>query len=143
MDFLGEHIDRISGVAIYNIFADHSMTQFLPESISKLPILLVPPPLTPHEILAGIIKDEISTFSAGGMVTALSDLGIALDFSLNVEPKEQKISLGKDLFSAENETVMAPLVDGCVCFTCKKHHRAYIHHLLKCHEMTAWVLLQM
>jgi queuine tRNA-ribosyltransferase accessory subunit len=143
MDFLSQHVDRLSGLAIYNIFPDHPITQFLPESMSTLPILLVPPPMTPHEILAGIISEEISMFSAGGMVTAMSDLGIALDFSLKTHPKENKIPLGTDLFNTENQVLMTPLVDECTCFTCKKYHRAYIHHLLKCHEMTAWVLLQM
>ena len=32
-------------------------------------------------------------------------------------------------------------VAGCDCFTCTNHSRAYIHHLLQCHEMTAAVLL--
>jgi tRNA-guanine family transglycosylase len=27
------------------------------------------------------------------------------------------------------------------CLACKEHTRAYIHHLLKCNEMTAHVLL--
>jgi queuine tRNA-ribosyltransferase accessory subunit len=142
MDFLAENAERLDGLAIYNIFPDHPITQFLPDGVSHLPILLVPSPTTPHEILAGILSDEISTFTAGGMITSMSDLGIALDFSLNKESQE-KLPLGKDMFSSENEDIMAPLADECQCFTCKNHYRAYIHHLLKCHEMTGWVLLQM
>ncbi|EGC33155.1 hypothetical protein DICPUDRAFT_37191, partial [Dictyostelium purpureum] len=34
-----------------------------------------------------------------------------------------------------------PLFDGCECFTCKQHTKAYIHHLLNTHEMLAEVLL--
>jgi len=143
MDFLAENVSKLSGIAIYNTFPDHPITQFLPEKLAQLPILLVPSPLTPHEILTSIISDQVSTFTAGGMVTAMSDLGIALDFHLFPKTAERNIPLGKDLFLTEHEDVMTPLVDGCTCFTCKNHYRAYIHHLLKCHEMTAWVLLQM
>jgi len=35
----------------------------------------------------------------------------------------------------------SPLVDGCKCYTCRKHSRAYIHHLLNTHEMLAQTLL--
>jgi queuine tRNA-ribosyltransferase accessory subunit len=143
MDFLAANASRISGIALYNIFPDHAITRFLPDELSHLPIILVPSPVTPHEMLAGIISDEVGVFTAGGMITSMSDLGIALDFKLDPDTKGEKVSLGKDLFSTENEEIMGPLVDGCQCFTCKNHFRAYIHHLLKCHEMTAWVLLQM
>eukprot|EP00899_Mesostigma_viride_P008366 jgi/Mesvir1/17530/Mv08782-RA.1 len=36
----------------------------------------------------------------------------------------------------------APILKGCSCYTCKNHTRAYLHHLLNCHEMTAEVLLE-
>lgn len=85
-------------------------------------------------------------FTAGGMITSMSDLGVALDFRLsplNEGKGEGKRPLGRDTFNEENEEDMRPLMEGCECFTCTNHHRAYIHHLLKCHEMTAWVLLQL
>ena len=34
-----------------------------------------------------------------------------------------------------------PLVFGCDCYSCKNHHKAYIFHLLECHEMTGTVLI--
>lgn len=37
----------------------------------------------------------------------------------------------------------APLVKDCQCYTCRNHHRSYIHHLLKTKEMLATVLLQL
>jgi queuine tRNA-ribosyltransferase subunit QTRTD1 len=144
VDYLAANASRLAGVAIYNIFPDHPITQFLPDELAQLPILLVPSPVTPHEILASILSDEIGLFTAGGMVSSMSDLGIALDFSLTLHSEIiEKRPLGVDMFSEDNAAVVKPLVDGCECFTCKNHHRAYIHHLLKCHEMTAWVLLQM
>jgi queuine tRNA-ribosyltransferase accessory subunit len=36
-----------------------------------------------------------------------------------------------------------PLLEGCTCFTCRKHSRAYVHHLLMSHEMLAHVLLEL
>ncbi|KAI9505649.1 tRNA-guanine(15) transglycosylase-like protein, partial [Coemansia spiralis] len=36
----------------------------------------------------------------------------------------------------------SPLVKECNCYTCRNHHRAYIHHLLMTKEMLATVLLQ-
>eukprot|EP00884_Botryococcus_braunii_P013285 jgi/Botrbrau1/21958/Bobra.0249s0081.1 len=36
-----------------------------------------------------------------------------------------------------------PLLVGCQCFTCRKHSRAYVHHLLMSHEMLAQVLLEL
>jgi queuine tRNA-ribosyltransferase accessory subunit len=146
IDFLASNASQIHGLAVYNIFPDQSIQQYLTSDLSSLPIMLVPSPLTPHEILSTIISDGVSHFTAGGWITSMSDLGVALDFSLTPKTGSKgrdKRLLGRDLFAPENEEDMGPLVDSCECFTCKNHHRAYIHHLLKCHEMTAWVLLQL
>ncbi|KAI8476810.1 MAG: tRNA-guanine(15) transglycosylase-like protein [Monoraphidium minutum] len=35
-----------------------------------------------------------------------------------------------------------PLVEGCSCYACRNHTRAYVHHLLHTHEMLASVLLE-
>jgi queuine tRNA-ribosyltransferase accessory subunit len=145
MDFLSANASKIHGIAIYNIFPDQSIQRYLPKELSSLPVMLVPSPLTPHEILSAIVSDGVSCFTAGGMITSMSDLGIALAFKLDPEETTQtdtKRPLGRDMFMEENEDDMSGLVPGCECFTCTHHHRAYIHHLLKCHEMTAWVLLQ-
>lgn len=36
-----------------------------------------------------------------------------------------------------------PLLQGCRCFACRQHSRAYVHHLLMSHEMLAHVLLDL
>lgn len=36
-----------------------------------------------------------------------------------------------------------PLVEGCPCYTCRQHTRAYLYHLLDRHEMLAPTLLQL
>lgn len=37
----------------------------------------------------------------------------------------------------------SPILRGCQCFTCKNHTRAYLHHLLNVHEMTAPILIDL
>ncbi|KAL9274924.1 Queuine tRNA-ribosyltransferase accessory subunit 2-like protein [Drosera capensis] len=37
---------------------------------------------------------------------------------------------------------VSPIVDGCSCYTCRTHTRAYLHHLLNVHEMLAQILLE-
>jgi len=39
------------------------------------------------------------------------------------------------------EDDFTPLVEGCQCYTCRNHTRAYIRHLFKCQEATAATLL--
>jgi tRNA-guanine family transglycosylase len=47
-----------------------------------------------------------------------------------------------DLKSPNFENDHNILLKGCECFTCKSNlTRAYIHHLLKCHELNANTLL--
>ncbi|KNE68085.1 tRNA-guanine transglycosylase, various specificities [Allomyces macrogynus ATCC 38327] len=40
-----------------------------------------------------------------------------------------------------HRTSKAPLRDGCSCWACQRHNRAYVYHLLDCHEMLGWTLL--
>ncbi|KAJ1725610.1 hypothetical protein LPJ53_000280 [Coemansia erecta] len=47
-----------------------------------------------------------------------------------------------DLWQESMFSDFGPLVEGCECFTCRTHHRAYIHHLLMTKEMLSTVLLQ-
>ncbi|XP_077592323.1 queuine tRNA-ribosyltransferase accessory subunit 2 [Stigmatopora nigra] len=38
---------------------------------------------------------------------------------------------------------LRPLVDGCGCYCCQNHQRAYVHHLLATNELLAGVLLML
>lgn len=49
-----------------------------------------------------------------------------------------KINLWSEVYVRDK----SPLVPQCRCDTCRNHSRAYIHHLLVTHEMTASVLLE-
>jgi queuine tRNA-ribosyltransferase subunit QTRTD1 len=48
-----------------------------------------------------------------------------------------------NLWAVRHRLDKGPLVQGCSCFTCQNHSRAYINHLLHTHEMLAGVLLEM
>lgn len=41
---------------------------------------------------------------------------------------------------ARCRTDKGPLVQGCTCYACKRHNRAYIHHLLQSNEMLVSVI---
>ncbi|CAD2217098.1 queuine tRNA-ribosyltransferase [Angomonas deanei] len=64
--------------------------------------------------------------------------GIALNLTLNKPSAEPVfIDLNDDHFTFD----IQPLSEGCACFTCRSHHRAYIHHLLTVQEMNSEILL--
>lgn len=44
-----------------------------------------------------------------------------------------------NLWALAYRTDRRPLLPGCTCFACANHTRAYLHHLLQTHEMTAQV----
>lgn len=44
-----------------------------------------------------------------------------------------------NLWALAYRTDRRPLLPGCTCFACANHTRAYVHHLLQTHEMTAQV----
>ena len=46
-----------------------------------------------------------------------------------------------DLRAAQYGFDRGPLVDGCPCAACRKHTRAYLHHLVRARELTAVRLL--
>lgn len=67
-------------------------------------------------------------------------MGFALDMSTCEEAAgDTKINL----LDTKHKEDTRPLVEGCECFSCQSHTRAYIHHLLLVHEMTAQILLEL
>nr|NLI50131.1 tRNA guanosine(34) transglycosylase Tgt [Propionibacterium sp.] len=45
-----------------------------------------------------------------------------------------------NLLTAANRRALAPLEDGCDCYTCTHYTRSYVHHLFKAREMLAATL---
>ncbi|XP_061484343.1 queuine tRNA-ribosyltransferase accessory subunit 2 [Rhineura floridana] len=103
----------------------------------------------------------------------VTERGSALSFSYNYKPDPETAVLkengktdvgGTEDGKTKNETVhgaqeitsfeinlkekryqddFSPLVHGCLCYCCKNHSRAYVHHLLVTNELLAGVLLMM
>lgn len=73
----------------------------------------------------------------------LADKGIALVMDVNEDNNNLSAASEPqiDLNSAEFTYDIGPLCHDCSCYTCKRHNRAYIHHLLTVQEMNSGILL--
>ena len=129
----------ISGLVLYNATSVLS----IPNSLSYLPRMLTADSRNPHKLLEAVAAGM--DLFAVPFVGAATDAGIALDFSFAVqepEPSNNILPLGVDMWSVAYAIDTAPLRDNCECYTCTRHHRAYLQHLLSAKEMLGWVLLQ-
>ncbi|KAL7816947.1 tRNA-guanine transglycosylase family protein [Trichoderma aethiopicum] len=131
--------DQIEGLAVYG-------TNLLPELVNyppltPLPKLSMDPPKTPHQVLRQVsLGIDICTV---GFSNSTSDAGVAMTFSFPPPSVDSGVRpLGINMWSPEHKVAVVPLVEGCPCYTCTKHHRAYLHHLLNAKEMLGWNLLQ-
>lgn len=139
-------VDKLSGLAVYDIDILPDLAE-LP-SLLPLPRLSLDAPKGPHETLRQISLG-VDVFLLP-FVNAVSDAGVAMNFAFPPPPPPTSqdangsdlLPLGDDLTSADNAISLAPIVDGCACYACSSHHRAYLHHLLNAREMLAWTLLQ-
>ncbi|KAA8580756.1 hypothetical protein FQN60_013714 [Etheostoma spectabile] len=60
---------------------------------------------------------------------------------LNLDDQTQMTSFEINLKDKSYQDDFRPLVEGCGCYCCKNHQRAYLHHLLVTNELLAGVLL--
>ncbi|XP_034428346.1 queuine tRNA-ribosyltransferase accessory subunit 2 isoform X1 [Hippoglossus hippoglossus] len=60
---------------------------------------------------------------------------------LNPDDQTQMTSFEINLKDKRYQDDFRPLVEGCGCYCCKNHQRAYLHHLLVTNELLAGVLL--
>ena len=133
-------VDKISGLAVYGLVSAASV----PASLGHLPRFYAEPLGTPHDVLDTIAAGlDLVTVS---FVNEVSDAGTALNFlfpqASSPEEGKKKVPLGLDLWQAMFATDVSSLSADCKCYTCRNHHRAYIHHLFNAREMLGWVLLQ-
>lgn len=137
-DLAEDYRTRLSGLAVYS----SSTAIDLPQALSSLPRVCFSDPGSPHAVLKDIgLGIDLFTLS---FITSSSEHGIALEFNFPDPGNERNPPkpLGYDLWATGQETSLLPLSSGCKCFTCVRHHRAYVHHLLQTKEMLAWTLLQ-
>ncbi|KAK1058019.1 hypothetical protein LTR12_000030 [Friedmanniomyces endolithicus] len=142
---MGELAHEVSGLAIY----DMSSVEDLPEALQHLPRLDLTEPRTPHQVLQRIaLGMDVLTVP---FVTVATDAGIALAFTsaaptaslgANGDHPLDALPLGIDMWLPTHAVDLSALVEGCRCYTCTNHHRAYLQHLLVAKEMLGWVLLQ-
>lgn len=140
---LGDEYKRhISGLCIYS----PSSVVGLPDSLKDMPTICLSDPTTPQAIL-GAIHAGVDLITVP-FVTQTSEHGIALTFTFSSSTADTDTNttpnkpLGIDLWSTAHAKDLSPLVPNCPCYTCTRHHRAYVHHLLQASEMLAWTLLQ-
>lgn len=138
---LDDHLEHISGLAFY----DCDNAYDLPDELVNLPRLSFCEPSTPHRLLYEIsLGMDVLVIP---FINESTDAGIALDFTFpqpnkSKDSAEIKAPLGTDMWSETHALDLKPLREGCECYSCKTHHRAYIQHLLAAKEMLAWVLIQ-
>ncbi|KAI0805686.1 tRNA-guanine transglycosylase [Xylaria sp. FL0064] len=131
---------KVSGLAVYDADVLPDLSNH--EPLVPLPRLSLHYTATPQEVLRQVqLGVDVFTVS---FLNSISDAGIALSFAF---PPPSDISsgikpLGINMWSPEHEVAVKPLVDDCKCYTCTKHHRAFLHHLLNAKEMLGWTLLQ-
>lgn len=140
-DALADDIPSFNGLAIYSL---DSLSD-LPASLESLPRLGFTHPKTPHELLSHISAGlDILTIP---FLDTATDAGIAFNFTFPApDPTTTKTTpeprpLGTNLWAPEYATSLTRLSINCTCYTCTRHHRAYLQHLLQAKEMLAWVLL--
>lgn len=135
-DLQDEYKGHISGLCIYS----PATAAGLPDLLRHLPRICLSNPATPQALLASIhMGVDMITIP---FVTQSSEVGIALSFSFPGSSTEVTQPLGIDLWSTSYATDTSSLSENCKCYTCRRHHRAYVHHLLQANEMLAWTLLQ-
>lgn len=137
-DLAEEYRDLISGIALYSC----KTAADLPQGLTDLPRLSLSDPASPHALLENMARGaDLLTVP---FIASSSDYGIALSFEFPGPTLDMDMPqpLGFDLWSPAHENSLSPLSSGCDCYTCTRHHSAYIHHLLHAKEMLAWTLLQ-
>lgn len=103
----------------------------------------------PEEVLQGI-DSGVDLFDTT-YIYHLTKGGFALTFPLerivrnvsdpqlsNMGSDGTKINLNSEVYRKDD----VPIVDGCRCYTCQNHTKAYINHLLSVNEMLALILLE-
>jgi queuine tRNA-ribosyltransferase len=134
-------VDKISGLAIYDAY----LLDELPDQLHHLPRLSFHVPVSPQELLRHVSLG-VDVFTVPFLADA-TDAGIVLDFTFPVPAQDKEISarrsLGIDMWSDDHALSVTPLSEGCTCYACTMHHRAFLQHLLAAKEMLGWVLIQL
>ncbi|KAL5604200.1 hypothetical protein BROUX41_002181 [Berkeleyomyces rouxiae] len=150
---LAELASQLDGLALYDAQLLTELEADSYQSLAHLPRLALASPKTPHDLLRDVsLGVDIMT---APFLNAISDAGVCLTFSLpasgssasssesqDSQQEKQLLPSGTDMWDTANQADVKPFVENCSCYSCTKHHRAYVHHLLQAKEMLGWALLQ-
>jgi queuine tRNA-ribosyltransferase len=130
--------ESLSGLAVYDTNMLPEMTSY--EPLEALPKLSMDAAKSPRELLRQVsLGMDLCTVP---FINNVSDAGIALSFTFPAPEADDILPLGVNMWSMEHQTSLQPLIEGCTCYACQKHHRAFLQHLLNAKEMLGWNLLQ-
>lgn len=139
LERLSEEAGALSGLALYDVDLAPELAEY--PSLSTLPRLVLQTPQTPQELLRQISLGADMTLVP--FINDATDAGIALTFTFPApSPSSTPLPLGSNLWDDENKTSLAPFMEGCACYACTSHHRAFLHHLFNANEMLSWTLVQ-
>jgi tRNA-guanine family transglycosylase len=104
--------------------------------------------ITPDGIARNIFYVDLFSHA---LPIILGSVGIALNLSFTSPKLCQLFTLSEKEHFSSQFTLGGDLGNGggvdqgsrCTCWACSHHNRAYVHHLLDCHEMLGWTLLTM
>jgi queuine tRNA-ribosyltransferase len=142
LDHLAEGVvNSLSGLAFYDVDLIPELSHY--ESLQTLPRLLLQPPTSPRQVLRQVSLG--ADLIIAPFINASSDAGVAFSFEFPPAvpgPSSELLPLGIDMWTAEHSASLEPLMPGCSCYACSRHHRAFVQHLLNVKEMLGWTLLQ-
>jgi len=92
---------------------------------------------SPEEVLQGV-ELGIDLFSTN-YPHVITEWGYALTFPIDDLTSGTAFKI--NLRAKEYQTDVRPPMEGCKCYTCANHTRAYLNHLLNTHEMLVTILL--
>ncbi|RDA85076.1 hypothetical protein CP532_3122 [Ophiocordyceps camponoti-leonardi (nom. inval.)] len=138
LNHLEDVTDELSGLAIYDVRILPDLVDY--PSLSPLPKLSLDVPKTPHDVLRQVaLGVDICTIP---FINSASDAGVAFTFAFPPPATGKAEPMGLNMWSPDHAASLKPLLEGCRCYACTQHHRAYLHHLLSAKEMLGWTLLQ-
>ncbi|KKF93938.1 Queuine tRNA-ribosyltransferase-like protein [Ceratocystis platani] len=155
LQHLVELAPQLDGLALYDAQLLKELEDEAYKPLASLPRLALDSPKTPHDVLRNVSLG-IDVITAP-FLNNISDAGVCLTFKLPsadaplptgsdsedaLQNQRQLLPSAEDMWRPANQADINPFVKGCRCYTCTKHHRAYVHHLLQAKEMLGWTLLQ-
>uniref|UniRef100_A0A182NM30 Queuine tRNA-ribosyltransferase accessory subunit 2 n=1 Tax=Anopheles dirus TaxID=7168 RepID=A0A182NM30_9DIPT len=130
----GASVASLDGKAAVPIVA--SVCKQLPEEKVRFCFGAYNPSLVLDLVAAGV-----DVFDTSFVYVKAAQEHRALAFSFDVKAKPDDHTTELDTTDAQLAEDFGPLVAGCACYTCRKHSRAYVHHLHNTREMLGPILI--